>query len=287
MAIGEDTRQRDLHAVPFQGAPTENEPIAPSDPTHAQDLASHPASDTVEGHAVAGNDGQGNYGETSSGARVVLSDRHWPGRSFDTVDRIVVGPTGIFVIDVVGWSGPVELTPDVLEVNGRSRQIAVTSAHETAREVALLLAPDLRDHVYPVICLSRDEDISGWVKAVRICSSTTMDKLIDSRDVVLSVDEVAQVSSDLDAALMSNQPSPAERSRASDLDAEASDVAADHQAVTPIGWHRTTVGRITLGIVGCVIGATSALVGVHLTTLDSSDEVPDQQHQPVGHGATD
>ena len=38
----------------------------------------------------------------------VLHARHWPGRSFDVIDHLAIGPNGIFVIDSVGWSGKVD-----------------------------------------------------------------------------------------------------------------------------------------------------------------------------------
>jgi hypothetical protein len=251
--------------------------------------ASEAARDLQEGSAkTVADESAGPCVQPSREQRVVLRDRHWPGRSFDTVDQVVVAPTGIFVIDVVGWSGPVEVTPDLLEVNGRSRQTAVTSAHETAREVALLLAPDMRDHVYPVICLSRDEDLSGWVKAVRICSASTMDDLIDNRDVVLSEDEIAQISSELDAALISNQPSPAERSRATDLGAASSTSrSADGRGTSATSWHRTVIGRVALGTAGLVLGSTAAFLGLHMTVLDTADDTPSTPHHPVGSDARD
>ena len=35
----------------------------------------------------------------------VLHDVHWPGRPFENIDHIVVGPAGVLVIDSKNWSG--------------------------------------------------------------------------------------------------------------------------------------------------------------------------------------
>lgn len=262
MAIGEDTRrQRDLRTVPAQGALDEQSRV-PSSPEKT------PSSDPQHPD------------------RVVLTDRHWPGRSYDTVDRIVIAPTGIFVIDVVGWSGPVEVTPDVLEVNGRGRHTAVTSAQDTAREVALLLAPDMRDHVFPVICFSRDEELNGWVKAVRVCSSATINGLIETRDTVLTDHDVVQISSELDAALLSNQASPDERSRATDPGATRRSAGRDSDvAEARVSWRRSRMGRITQGALGLGVVGAIAFAGLHLTTFHTTSDDTPQQHRPAGHSS--
>ena len=131
----------------------------------------------------------------------VLHARHWPGRPFDTIDHVAIGPNGVFIVDSVGWRGEVVVTPDALEVNGRVRTAAVHNTQEMAREVALLLPPHLRDHCYPVICLTREEPISGWVKAVRVCTTATLAHLIETRDPVLTTAEVASIGVELDGAL--------------------------------------------------------------------------------------
>ena len=152
----------------------------------------------------------------------VIHSRHWPGRSHDTIDHLAVGPTGIFVVHGAAWSGPVLLTEDLLEVNGRNRMATVQTTHNSAREVALLLPPHLRDLCFPVICFRRTETISGWVKAVRVCSTSTLHDLLDSRDRVLGTDEIARIAAGLADALPSAQQTLTERLRVSDQTIPAS-----------------------------------------------------------------
>ena len=183
----------------------------------------------------------------------VLHARHWPGRSFDVIDHLAIGPNGIFVIDSVGWSGKVVSTPDVLEVNGRSRLTALQGAQDSAREVALLLTPDVREHVFPVICLSREEAVSGWVKAVRVSSTTTINDLIESRPAVLTSDEVDRISRELDEALPSSQPAGPE-------------------------WHRSSAWRPSVSITRWARGRTSP----RRTLRRSSSPPPDPTRGPGG-----
>lgn len=59
----------------------------------------------------------------------VLHDRRWPGTRSGNIDHIVVGPSGVFVVDAKKYEGKLELVdrgslfrPDVrLHVNGRNR----------------------------------------------------------------------------------------------------------------------------------------------------------------------
>ena len=259
MTIGEGTRsERDLRAVPAQTAPTQAQ-LTGRFWTRAV-LDSLPSDWTV------------------------LHGRHWLGRTYDVVDHVVVGPTGIFVVDSVGWSGEVTVTPDLLDVNGRPRLTAVQAAHETARDVALLLSPDLRDHVFPVICFSREEAISGWVKAVRICSTATLDELIETRDVVFTTDQVRRVSAELDTALPSSQTTMGERSRVTDLGDVPTSDASNFGTTSEPRWHRSRAGRVTQGALALGIVAGVTLVGFHLAQVDAaSNDVPGH-HQPAQPG---
>jgi hypothetical protein len=210
----------------------------------------------------------------------VIHGRHWPGRSFDTVDHIVVGPTGIFIVDSVGWSGPVSFTPDLLEVNGRSRVAAVQSSHDIAREVALLLPSRLREHCFAVLCFARDEVISGWVKGVRICSTGSLDELIEGRDLVLTDAEVDEIARGLDAALPSGYAAPVERTRASDVTPHSGLTAPLPTTTSQVrGWHRSRAGRIAEAASALSVVAVLAVAGIRVTTVHpASDDAPGPDH---------
>jgi hypothetical protein len=263
MAIGEVTRsERDVRTVPAQSG--------------------------AEPSQLSGHYWTGSVLNALPPEWTVLHSRHWPGRSYDVIDHLAIGPNGIFVIEGVGWSGDVVSTPDVLEVNGRTRLTALQGAQDSAREVALLLSPDVREHVFPVICLSREEQVTGWVKAVRICSTTTVNDLIASRPPVLTTEQVDRISRELDAALPSGQSANPEWLRATDHHHPLSMVAdaPPPPARLRAPWRRSRAGRIGEAALGIGLIATLATVGLRLAEHAAADEDPGQS-SPGQHQTTD
>ncbi len=51
----------------------------------------------------------------------LLVDRHWPGTRAANIDMILVGPGGVFVIDVKRWREPPEVVDDHLTTGGENR----------------------------------------------------------------------------------------------------------------------------------------------------------------------
>ncbi len=253
MAVGDATRDgSDLRAVPAQGTPPQTSSNGPAWP-----------------RAVL---------EGLQGDWRVLHARHWPHRSYDMLDHVVVGPTGIFIVDSVGWSGEVEMTPDLLQVNGRVRLTAVQAAHDSARELALLLSPDVREHVFPVICMRRVEAISGWVKAVRVCTTATLDELIETREPALTPAQVSQIADELEALLPETQAAGVDRKRASDQMSglQRSDRMPDRADTR---WYRGTTGRIAGGVFCLAVTSALVLVGVQVTAEHpTSDDLPTAPH---------
>src|SRR5262245_2468570 len=208
----------------------------------------------------------------------LLHERQWPGRSYETIDHVAVGPTGVFVIDRVRWNGPVEISPDDLKVNARHRIAAIQQAHDTAREIALLLPTDLRDHVFPVICLAREVAISGWVKAVRVCSTVTLDRLIETRDPVLDEGQISLIHAELDSALQSIQVVQAERLRASDAAPIVSEARRPSVGVpTKLKrWQRSRKGKAAEGALGLALVASLVGFGVHAVAVGTDGSNPSQ-----------
>ncbi len=264
MAVGDATRDgRELRAVPAQGTAASVTP-APTVPPQTSSSGELPTRSVVD--ALAGD-------------TRVLHSRQWPERGYEALDHVVVAPTGIFVIDSVGWTGEVAMTPDVLEVNERRRVVVVQAVHETARDVALLLSPDLRDHVVPVLCLGRDEPISGWVKAVRVCSTSTLRDLIEDREAVLTGAQVTQIADELDAALPSTSSTASVRTRAADHAAPQPD-DGDTAAAPDAPWYRSLVGRIVAGVVATIVASGLVFVGVEVTK-DHPSSKPGHPHRTV------
>ena len=63
----------------------------------------------------------------------MFHDVRWPGRRRANLDHVVVGPSGVFVVDTKNWSGRIEVRVGVLRQDGRSREKAVTGVADAAR----------------------------------------------------------------------------------------------------------------------------------------------------------
>ncbi|WKK27072.1 UvrD-helicase domain-containing protein [Streptomyces olivoreticuli] len=68
----------------------------------------------------------------------LLVDRRWPGTRSGNVDMLLIGPAGVFVIDVKNWRSPPEVSGGRLSAGGESRDgdygklLAMTKAAEQA-----------------------------------------------------------------------------------------------------------------------------------------------------------
>ena len=131
----------------------------------------------------------------------VFHDVQWPGRRNANIDHVVVGAPGVFVIDSKNWSGRVVVQAGVLRQNGRSRELAVAGAADSALAVSELTTAVSPDLVWPVLCFARDEELSGCVRNVMICSTSNLLDLFVSRDPVLTPEQVARTSASLHTML--------------------------------------------------------------------------------------
>ncbi len=191
-------------------------------------------------------------------AWTVLHDLKWPGRTYANIDHIVVGPPGVFVIDSKNWSGTVAVRNGVLRQNGYARETDVDSAARAASVVAPLVPLLRRDLVRPVLCFTRDEQLTGAVRQVLICSTANVVTLLTSRSPVLSPDEVRQLSSDIEKALRASPPAPS-RSRRHSSAARRPSVARQHRKSPSNrrgksrGWQLVRL-LVVVGVVGVFLG---------------------------------
>lgn len=131
----------------------------------------------------------------------VFHDVRWPGRVYANVDHVVVGPSGVFVVDSKNWSGNIVVKGDVLRQNGRSREKTVVGAAEAAIAVSEL-APAVDPHlVHPVLCFVREEAVAGWARDVMVCSTGNLVSLLLSRPTVLDPSSRVALALELDAQL--------------------------------------------------------------------------------------
>jgi hypothetical protein len=103
-----------------------------------------------------------------------LPDLAWTGRPPGTHGRVVIGPTGVFLLTDHPWTGVVSIDDAQLRVDGRSRHLYVGDAAEAAASVAALLPAELRAHVHAVLCLTRQDGLDLVSRSVAVCSPDTL-----------------------------------------------------------------------------------------------------------------
>lgn len=114
----------------------------------------------------------------------VLRGLRWPGGGRGCADHVVVGRSGIYVIDTKNWSGTVRVVDGTLLQGGQIR--GVSGVAEAARQVAQALDARTARSVHAVVCLARDEPVVGVVDGVFVCSTWNVRELLQSRPRALS-----------------------------------------------------------------------------------------------------
>lgn len=158
-------------------------------------------------------------------------DVRWPGRRYANIDHVMIGPSGVFVIDTKAWAGDVTVADGVLRQNRRRRDRAVTGALHAAAAVVDLLPFVDPAAVQPVICLARDEALLGWSREVMVCSTANIATMISSRPTVLDERAVAGIAEVLATMLRAaNDPvAPVSPSRLVSRSATRPPTAADQR----------------------------------------------------------
>lgn len=204
---------------------------------------------------------------------VAIHDVRWPGRRFANIDHIVLGPGGIFVVDSKNWSGHVVVDRSTLRQNGRSREQEVAGCADSALAISELLGA----YVAPVLCLVREERVSGWVRDVMICSTLTLPEMLLTRPASIGADERVEVWTRLNLALDSARELPAPRRSSMPRGATAQKAASVRRR--PRQGRRTNGSSGPGGLVRLVVGMAMlfglATCGPQLATV-VGDVVSDQ-----------
>lgn len=116
----------------------------------------------------------------------VLSGVPWPGRRGVKIDHVVVGPPGIFVIvdqasPWPAWTWKEELVRE---------QHGLTAAEEASWAVAQLTPTVPMRLVHPVICLVRDQSVSGQINDVLVCTTANVAEVLEERVHELSAEQM-------------------------------------------------------------------------------------------------
>src|SRR3954453_5632477 len=99
----------------------------------------------------------------------IFHDVRWPGRAQANIDHVVVGPSGVFVLDTKSWVGRVDIRPGQLRQDGKRRSRHVIASAAAAMAIGELLPGTDPKAIRPVICFVRDEPIFGWSGDVMVC----------------------------------------------------------------------------------------------------------------------
>ena len=191
-----------------------------------------------------GAEGEEATGEALTGlvptSWVVIHDVAWPGRKLANIDHVVIGPSGVFVIDSKNWSGQITVEGGVLRQEGRARVSTMRSAEAARTAVAALVPAEISEHVHAVLCFS-DEAPDASTDGVLICSTSTLLTLVTSRPRALTDESVRTVAASLRSLLPSateprpapliRRPKPRVRKRGSDRRTVLSAVAGLAMAV--------------------------------------------------------
>ena len=208
----------------------------------------------------------------------VLNDVPWPGRPLANIDHVVIGPSGIFVVDTVRWPGKITMTADELRQDGRLRIDAVHGVATAAQAVTFVVPGLDPEVVQPVVCLVRDEWINGRIGDVTIATTQNLVPLVKTRRRLLDVDAVDTVAHELQAAFESER----ERARRGVVPPRTAPSREDPQEVTD---HRGPRRRIPvvralagLGLVAVVLVKPEVFTPV--TDFVSNIVSPDRAEPP-------
>lgn len=136
------------------------------------------------------------------GEWLVLNDVRWPGRQRATIDHVIIGPNGVYVIDAKNWSGAVDVSNGVLRQNGYNRNEAVVGARAAAAAIAAQLPPAAAAFVFPVVCFAGEAQAAGEAGGVILTALDGLFATVTTPRVHLTPDLLQLVRFDLDLALV-------------------------------------------------------------------------------------
>jgi hypothetical protein len=112
-------------------------------------------------------------------------DLRWSDPCAHRADHVVVGPTGVFVIDAKSWPGTLDIGPDTIRHNRRKHHEALTDVASSAKAIRCLLEPVSAAPVFAMLCFARDAHIRGRVRSVHVTSTANLLSRLASFPVVL------------------------------------------------------------------------------------------------------
>jgi hypothetical protein len=131
---------------------------------------------------------------------VVFHDRAIP-MSVANVDHVIVGPSGVWVIETKHYKGRIRVDRGDLVVAGHRRPGVVEEVEREGHAVARVVAPH---GVKPIIVVHRGEfQLLGWpnLRGVPVVTPKEAVKRIRRGEVILTSDQIADIAAQIDRAL--------------------------------------------------------------------------------------
>ena len=127
----------------------------------------------------------------------VIRDLEWPGGRYGNVDHVVVGPSGVYVIDTKSWHGDIAVYGGRLRYEGLTHDSVVAYLVEAAAAVALLTPGVPRQQIKPVLCVAGATGMDTRVGTMLVCSPDTLASVLESRVHTMSTHQIATASRQL------------------------------------------------------------------------------------------
>ncbi|GAB3254034.1 nuclease-related domain-containing protein [Nocardioides dilutus] len=127
----------------------------------------------------------------------VIKDLEWPGGRYGHVDHVVVGPSGVYVIETKPWSGDVSVYGERLRYEGTTQDSVVASLTEAAAAVALLTPGVPQRLVKPVLCVAGAEGLDAQVDGLLVVSTDNLAAVLESRVHSMSTHQITIASGQL------------------------------------------------------------------------------------------
>jgi hypothetical protein len=130
-------------------------------------------------------------------AWTVINGLQWPGGRYGHVDHVVVGPSGVYVIDTKTWGSDISVYGERLRYEGLTKDSVVTSLTEAAGAVALLTPGVPQRLVKPVLCADGAEDLEAQVGSLLVCSTDNLASMLEARVHSMSTHQINTASGQL------------------------------------------------------------------------------------------
>lgn len=140
---------------------------------------------------------------------LVLHDAVVPGEHEGTIDHLLAGPSGVYVVNSVCWSGAITMTDQALVVDRTDRADALAEVAAAAEALRTVLGGI---PVLPVLCFERLEDVAGLVRDVALLSSENILGALTAQPGILDRDALARVSRSIADQCLPQRRKPEERS---------------------------------------------------------------------------